>query len=392
MWNGLIVSNAATTTGLMSDPLYQNGVAPNVGITISRYGITIEETNPRPAEAPIPYKNRYSFEEEDDMRCEPCKAAMALRSLQRTVTVDSTAITPIPTGNLLVGTTTQKPVRVFALPGTEQAIKEQFNLLDALKKRLAKTFNQSRMSKVLAKLNQAMQITDFVLNLHTALMMSSDIIESFWSPITSMADTVFKVVDDLPFVGNLFDLEETPVNSSQWLTDRFQDTMKAIFGADNWASIQAKWASFNNIVRGAAMQIQAVRDINDSQKQLQEMTASKLGRLHNKMVNSGVIFDSSMWEENVKSRSVWLDKFYKLEDLADDNTVTNAASYVNSWGQQYLDIKEQKKELTDSRTKFQEELQKELKVLTENKKTTDVESTGSPYTRADGNPPKTNND
>lgn len=346
--------------------------------------------NPNP-EPNLVYFFDVTFQE-DDMSCRPCQAAQALRSLQRTITVDSTPITPIPTGNLLVAPTVQKPMRVFALPGTEQSVKEQFNLIDAIRKNLAKTFNQSRMAKVLAKLGQVMQVTDFVLNLHTAMMMSSDIIESFWSPITSAVDTVVAVLDDAPFVGALFDLEEKSLNSSEILGNKFQDAMKKIFGVENWAQIQAKWASFNNIVRGAAMQIQAMKDIKESQRELGEMTASKLGRLHNKMVNAGVIFDSSMWEENVKARSVWLDKFYKLEELADDNPITNAASYVNSWGQQVLDIKEQKKELKESQEKYQKDLQKDLDVLSKGKVEKDENSTGSPYTRTDGNAPETDND
>jgi len=227
------------------------------------------------------------------------------------------------------------------------------------------------------------------LNLHNALMLTEDIVQTFWSPITGMVDTVFKVLDDVPLVGNLFDLEETPIDSSQWLSDRVEQIAKQVFGVQGWAEIKAKWASFNNIVRGAAMQIQAVKDIHESQKELQEMTASKLGRLHNKMLKAGVIFDSSPWEENVKARSVWLNKFYKLEELADDNPITNAASYVNSWGQQVLDIKEQKKELKESQEKYQKDLRDDLNTLTTGKVKTNEDSLGSPYTRSDGNAPET---
>ncbi|MFB2880871.1 hypothetical protein [Floridanema aerugineum] len=343
-------------------------------------------------QSPMPIRNPNPFinepKEEDDMSCRPCQAAQALRALQRTVTVESVNIVRIPTGNM-VQVPTVETHRVFALPGTEFAVKRQFDLIADIRKRLASTFNQSRMAKVLAKLSQLMQVTDFILNLHNALMLTEDIVQTFWSPITGMVDTVFKVLDDVPLVGDLFDLEETPINSSQWLSDRVEQIAKQVFGVQGWAEIKAKWASFNNIVRGAAMQIQAVKDIHESQKELQEMTASKLGRLHNKMLKAGVIFDSSPWEENVKARSVWLNKFYKLEELADDNPITNAASYVNSWGQQVLDIKEQKKELKESQEKYQKDLRDDLNTLTTGKIKTNEESLGAPYTRSDGNAPET---
>ncbi|MFB2894151.1 hypothetical protein ACE1CI_14670 [Aerosakkonemataceae cyanobacterium BLCC-F50] len=386
-------------------PLYSASVYDNGGLLL-RWVASVEYIDYfqvrvptfAPVVPPIPYyfpqeqrQQENTQTEDEEMSCQPCQAAMALRALQRTVTVESVTISRIPTGNM-VQIPTVETHRVFALPGTEFAVKRQFDLIADIRKRLASTFNQSRMSKVLAKLSQLMQVTDFILNLHNALMLTEDIVQTFWSPITGMVDTVFKVLDDVPFVGNLFDLEETPINSGQWLSDRVEETAKKVFGVQGWAEIKGKWAAFNNIVRGAAMQIQAVRDIGDSQKELGEMTASKLGRLHNKMVNAGVIFDSSLWEENVKARQTWINKFYKLEELADDNPITNAASYVNSWGSQVLDIKEQKKDLEESRKKYQEELQKDLGTLGINKQNTEIDSTGALYQRSDGNPPKTEND
>lgn len=327
--------------------------------------------------------------EEEEMPCERCRAEEVIwyiRSLKQTISHKDCNIIPLPTGNLLtVDTVAVKTV--FALPGTQQAIVEQFNLMAEIKKRLAKTFNQSRMAKVLAKLQQIMSVTDFVLNLHNALMLSEDIVTTFFGTLGSAFDTIAKVVDDTPFIGELFDLGEKPINSAEWFGNAFEERMKEIFGAQNWADLKVKWAAFNNIVRGAAMQIQAARDIGEAQKDLSEMTASRLGKLHNKLAKAGVLFDGDLWEEKVNRRWAWM---YKLENMAEDNTITNAAQFVQGWGSQVLDIREQKKEMEESREKFQTDLKADLEKITQEKQTTIKDSTGRPYERSDASPPITN--
>lgn len=359
----------------------------NNSATVNTFKIEFDPPYPVPIATPFPLLV-YPVTEEEDMPCERCRAEeiiWMLRSMKQNIPVNETTIVPLPTGNLVtIDSTSIKTV--FCLPGTQNSIRDQFNLLAEIKKRLAKTFNQSRMAKVLARLQQVLSATDFVLNLHNALMLSEDIATTFFGTITGAVDIVIKVADDAPFIGGLFDTGETPINTGQIIGEKIESACKSIFGVQNWAQMKQKWAAFNNIVRGAAMQIQAARDIGDAQKDLSEMTASRLGKLHNKLAKAGVLFDNDLWEEKVNRRWAWM---YKLEDMAEDNAVTNAAQFISSWGGQVLDIKEQKKEMQESREKFQKDLQKDLGTLYEAKDKTNLDSTGKTYTRSDANPPET---
>lgn len=299
-------------------------------------------------------------EDEDNMRCRNCEAARVIRGLQRTITVDATTITSIPTGNLIVSPTIQKPVRVFCLPGTEDSIKQQFNLIDELRKRLAKTFNQSRMAKILARISQIMNFTQFWLTFHNALMMSADIGETFFGSIFQTLNNVAKIADDTP-LGTFYDLDETPFDSQELITGKLEEWAKQIFGVQNWTEIKSKFAALNQIIRSTNTMIMNMRDLGESQRDLAEMSAERVGKLNNSLRKAGVIFDEGNWmSEDVNMRSRFLEKLEKIEESG----VINTAVFFQSLSQQALDVQETKKEVAESKQKFQEDLNKGITTIT----------------------------
>lgn len=311
---------------------------------------------------PRPYVNRAypQIEEEENMRCQTCEAARVIRSLQKTITVDSTTISSIPTGNLVVAPTVQKPVRVFCLPGTEDSIKQQFNLIDEVRKRLAKTFNQSRMAKVLARISQIMNFTQFWLTFHNALMMSADIGETFFGAIFQTLNNVAKIADDTP-LGSFYDLDETPFDSQELITSKLEEWAKQIFGVQNWSEIKSKFAALNQIIRSTNTMVMNMRDLGESQRDLAEMSAERVGKLNNALRKAGITFDEGNWmSEDVNMRSRFLEKLEKIEESG----VINTAVFFQSLSQQALDVQETKKEVAESKQKFREDLTKGISTIT----------------------------
>lgn len=308
-------------------------------------------------------RNPQEQDEDDRMPCERCRAEEViwmLRSMRQNIPVNEVTIVPSPTnlGNWqTIDTTSIKTV--FCLPGTQNAIRDQFNLMAELKKRLAKTFNQSRMAKVLARISQIMNFTQFWLTFHNALMMSADIGETFFGAIFQTLNNVAKLADDTP-LGSFYDLDETPYDAQQLITSKLEEWAKQIFGVQNWSEIKGKFAALNQIIRSTNTMVMNMRDLGESQRDLAEMSAERVGKLNNSLRKAGVIFDEGNWmSEDVNMRSRFLEKLEKIEESG----VINTAVFFQTLSQQALDVQETKKEVAESKQKFQEDLTKGISTI-----------------------------
>ncbi len=332
--------------------------------------------------SPLPLRNPQP-EDDEDMACQPCQAAQALRALQRTVTVDATAITRMPTGDL-VTTSSQKVQRVFALPGTEQSIKEQFDLFAEIKKRTAHAFNQARRAKVLTRILQLMNITDFFLNIHNAMMISADIGETFFDSIFFVIDNAPKILDDLPIVGGFFDADEwAGFDSKELIAKKIDELGKQAFGVDNWAQAKAKWAAFNQIVRTGNTMLLNMKDLRDAHGDLAEMAAERIAVVNNALIKSGVIDESGrLMTENVNRRAAFLDKLEKIEESG----VVNTAVFFQTMAAGVLDVQETKKDLEESREEFKKAVTDGTKVLVDGQNASKDASQGAASTGDDAKP------
>lgn len=357
--------------------------APGWQLSYASFTINWRKTETSPSVNPW---LRYYFDDEtkeEEMPCEPCKAAMALRALQRTITVDSTTITPLPTGDLIV-TQTPKTQRVFALAGTEQSIKEQFDLMAEIKKRTAHAFNQARRAKIMTRLLQIMNITDFFLNLHNAMMISADIGETFFDAIFFVIDNVPKLLDELPFAKDFIDIGEwAGFDSKTLVTTKLDEMAKQAFGVQQWADAKAKWAAFNQIVRSANTVLMNMKDLRDSQGDLTQMTASRIAKVNNALVKSGVLTeDGELMTETVNRRSAFLDKLEKIEESG----VVNTAVFFQTMTAGALDVQETKKELKESREEFQKAITDGTKTLRDGASASKIASQGANTTKDDAKP------
>lgn len=340
---------------------------------------------PPPVRVRQPERTRTPQQQDEDERmpCERCRAeevVWMLRSMRQTIPVNETTIIPSVTnlGNWqTIDTVSTKTV--FCLPGTQNAIRDQFNLLADIKKRLAKTFNQSRMTKVLAKISQIMNFTQFWLTFHNALMMSADIGETFFGSIFQTLNNIAKLADDTP-LGSFYDLDEMPFDSQELITSKLEEWAKQIFGVQNWTEIKGKFAALNQIIRSTNTMVMNMRDLGESQRDLAEMSAERVGKLNNSLRKAGVIFDEGNWmSEDVNMRSRFLEKLEKIEESG----VINTAVFFQTLSQQALDVQETKKEVAESKQKFQEDLNKGISSITGQATDAKGASQGADITKSD---------
>lgn len=323
------------------------------------------------------------LKEKEDMKCGQCEAARVIRSLQRTITVDATTISRMPTGDLITSTA-PKTQRVFALPGTEQAVKEQFDVLAEIKKRAAHAFNQARRAKMMTRILQIMNITDFFLNIHNAMMISADIGETFFDAIFFVIDSIPKILDDIPLIGGFFETGEWQgFDSKELILKKVDELGKQAFGVKTWEEAKAKWAAFNQIIRTGNAMLMNMKDLRDSQGDLAEMSAERIAKLNNALIKAGILDENGNWmTENVNRRAAFLDKLEKIEESG----VVNTAVFFQTIAAGVLDVQETKKELDESREEFKKAVSEGVVKLTGEATSSKSASQGATSSNDDAKP------
>lgn len=355
--------------------VFTESTAPNFSINISP-----SYPNKKPD---FQQKNNQQQDEEDMKCCNHDDIRWMFRSLQQTIDVEVTESTRLPTGDL-VAITKPEVHRVFALPGTEVAVKRQFKIISDLKKNLIGAFNQARRAKMLARIMQLLNITDVFLNFHNAAMLSADIGETFFDAIFGTIDTAVKLVDDIPFIGSFFDADEfTGFDSKELITKQLEEVAKKVFGVKEWEELKAKFAAFNTMIRSANTVLMNLKDLRDTQGDLAQMAAERIAVVNNGLVRAGVLDENGdLMSEKVNRRSAFLDKLEKIEDSG----VINTAQFFQGMAANALDVKQTKKELDESRADFQKSTQEAIAKLTGEASAAKSASQGASSTADDAKP------
>ncbi|MFB2833484.1 hypothetical protein [Floridanema evergladense] len=391
------IGNESSSFGYSTYQYIQNGQL-RIGETInkgwSRVTVTVETIPANPLNSPNPWTNTntsidYDNDtelDEDDMPCDRCRAEEMiwyLRSMRATIPVNQTSITKLPTGDLLtVDSTGMKTV--FCLPGTQEAIKEQFNLLAEIKKRTAHAFNQARRAKVMTRIMQILNITDVFLNIHNAMMISADISETFFDSIFFVIDSIPRILDDIPLVGGFFETEEWQgFDSKELIVKKLDEVGKAAFGVETWEQAKAKWAAFNNIIRTGNTMLMNMKDLRDCHGDLAEMAAERIAKVNNALIKAGVLDENGNWmAENVSRRSAFLDKLERIEESG----VVNTAVFFQTMASGVLDIQETKRDLDESRQEFKNAIRDGAQTLSGQETESKTASQGADSTRDDAKP------
>lgn len=312
--------------------------------------------------SPSPWRNEYK---EEEMPCEKCQAAQVIRSLQVNITHQQVNLIKMPNGDLLARET-MGTKRIFALPGTEYAVKEQFNIISEIKKRTAHAFNQARRSKVLARLLQVMNVIGFLVDIHNAMMLSKDLGVTFFNLIAGTVDNVVNTVADLPFLKGFMEPGEQ-FSTATVLKNALEGAAKKVFGVKKWDEIKGTIIAANRIVSAASTILETSKTIATETAMLAELAAENSGKLGNRLRQAGILPDEGQWfAENYSHRTKAYDRVMRLNGRLEG--VVNAAMFLEQMSSHVLNIKNNIKALDDQQKELEKSFENlESKVRKDNK-------------------------
>lgn len=333
------------------------------------YDVVVEPITSSPSPATRPDFQNQTNTEEEEMSCRcysPDDTAMMFRALRQTITVEATTVTKMPTGDL-VAIPQPQVVSVLALPGTTSSWSKLFQQVSESKKRIAEAFNQARKSRLMGRLIKTMQVAHFLLDVHNAAMISRDLGQSFFSVVTSTIDNAVKFVDDLPFVGNLFEIDDS-FSSQQAIGSALDNMAKTALGESSWEAFKAKWAALNRITAHANTMLMSIRDLSDSTTTIAALGAEVTSKFANQARKDGLLSDDGKWyPENYSKQSAFRQKIQSFEEGAQG--LLNAAEYVEQLTGTLVQSQENYKQFKENKEAFEKSLKEDLpKVTAENEK------------------------
>jgi len=128
--------------------------------------------------------------------------------------------------------------------------------------------------------------------------------------------------------------------------------MTSLIGAEEYAALSAKLATYNRIYQAGANVLDASRDLFDSARSTAELTAGNTGRIGNALLESGVVSEDSYSEmvEKINPQSRVLSRIEGFRDNLD--SIEDTVSTVSSIASEVVSTKDSYKELLEARDEW----------------------------------------
>ncbi|MEB3338969.1 MAG: collagen-like protein [Leptolyngbyaceae bacterium] len=185
-------------------------------------------------------------------------------------------------------------------------------------------------------------VLTLITSFHNALMLSR-----------SIGETLIQVIENgLQMFGIKATENGEDLTVSKVLGRKFEDAMKATFGATQWAQIVATWKGLNNIYTSAANIAWNIRAMFDSTNSIVSWTAENTGKIGNALKRFGVVGEKAYGRmpEQVTAMNAFQQRLEALEDTA--SGLEMVSSEVLSIQQNVAEFKEQRDKFEQSIVEF----------------------------------------
>lgn len=192
--------------------------------------------------------------------------------------------------------------------------------------------------------DKALNVANFVMNTHNAIMLSRDLLET----LGDVASNILGVI-------GIKDANGSPIDVSEQLGQSITNLITSAIGSDRYSALQVRLAALNRIYQATANVIDTVSDMVDSTRQIAETTGSYTGQIGNAIKEAGLVYENAYetMEENFENIRKPSDRFQKFIDgleQAEDtaSSISSVFSEVRSVQDGFIEIQEERQAFNQS--------------------------------------------
>lgn len=235
--------------------------------------------------------------------------------------------------------------------------------LQATKTFLDKAWESTNADKVLNAITTAVVI-------HNGVQLSTNL-------TATIGETASVVLDAI----GINDSNNQPFDINGIVKAKLTSLVTTMIGAENFALLTTKLATYNRIYQASANVFDATRDLFDSARSTAELTAENTGKIGNALLESGVVsadsYEGMLEEVNPQSRALSrIEGFRNNLDSIEEtvSTVSNIASEVVSTKDSYKELLDARDEWKATNEAVLEERKTEVEeIKLESQANTDIE-------------------
>jgi len=168
----------------------------------------------------------------------------------------------------------------------------------------------------------------------------------------SLAQTLGDVASQALTLLGIKDENNSPIDVNEILGKLINEKMSDLLGAEVWAGTKATWNKANRILSAASQIVYTVRSIADSAREIQEWTASNLGKIGNALKRNRVVESDAYghMSENVQSQNSFMLKVQRYRDGVD--SLDDAASSFSGVLGEFSNITSEMNEFVEQKQRF----------------------------------------